>query len=148
MRFADLSEDAIAFLNEQRYDECLEKHEGPESWSSILKYYGPEILNADLAGVGKVPVLLPISGEQVPNIEVLRCVPSVGDPPETLTLFLRDRTYIKDPADDWEVRFMAGRLAVCNWIAKFGFYLTVFYHSRYETGHFPDPTDAKSKPAE
>ena len=137
MTFADLSSESLAFLREARYDECLEKHEGPESWSSVLEYYGPELIEVDVPGRGPKLVLLPLAAEDAEQIEVLRCDPAAGDPPSSLTLFLRDHAMLGRVGDDEHGRrFDAGRLAVCDPLPGSDVYYAVFYHARYETGMF------------
>ncbi|NDJ79369.1 MAG: hypothetical protein GYB65_24225 [Chloroflexi bacterium] len=101
-----------------RYDNIIEKHEGPESWSATLKYSTPEFLR-----LGGYEVLLPIGQERHPNITLLRLVPS-GDG-AVLTLFLKDTTYIGSPADE---PFVTGRLVICEQMPGTEFYVTTVYH--------------------
>lgn len=118
MKLADVSPAIIEKIKTFRYDRILEKHEGPERWASVLEYYDPEFMLID----GR-DVLLPIEGEQHPNISVLRSIVSVDG--RTLTLFLKDVTY--NPGGDMEM-FYTGRIAICEKMAGTEFYLTTVYH--------------------
>src|SRR6266568_4487523 len=118
MKLSDLPSEVIERIKSYRYDQILEKHEGPENWASVLRYFEPEFLR--LSGYD---VLLPVSRRQHPNIQMLRCI--VGDGGKTLTLFLRDTTYTSSPQDEM---FDAGRIAICDRFEDQGFYLTIVYH--------------------
>ena len=118
MKLSDLPPDVIERIKSYRFDQILEKHEGPENWASVLRYFEPEFLR--LSGY---EVLLPVSRKQHPNIQMLRCI--VGDGGKALTLFLRDTTYASSPEDEM---FDAGRIAICERFEEQGFYLTIVYH--------------------
>lgn len=118
MKLADLSPEVIEKIKPYRYDHFLEKHEGPWDWDSVLKYYEPEIMT-----IHGFPVLLPIASEQHPNIEILRCI--VGEGQKSLTVFLKDRTYVSDPDEEL---FAAGRVAICDRFEGENFYLAIVYH--------------------
>lgn len=118
MQLADLSPAIIEKIKTFRYDRMIEKHEGPESWSSILAYYAPEFML-----INGYDVLLPLEGERHPNITVLRCVVSSDE--KTLTLFLKDTTYNPDPALE---HFYVGRVAICDRVEGAEFFIAVFYH--------------------
>jgi hypothetical protein len=118
VELAHLSPAVIARIKSYRYDRILEKHEGPESWDSVLRYYDPEFLV-----VNGYQVLLPIAREQHPNLTILRCIVSHDD--QVLTLFLKDTTHITNPANEL---FFAGRMAVCDKFAAEEFYLAILYH--------------------
>jgi hypothetical protein len=117
MRFKDLSPEVIDRIRQLRYDRIIEKHEGPEEWSWVLEE-DPEFLSVD----GQ-HVLLPVPGKNHPNIAVLRCV--VGEGGETLTLFLKDTTYVPDPKQQ---AFFAGFLAVCDRLPGEAFFVAIVYH--------------------
>jgi hypothetical protein len=114
MRLTDLSQEALAKIKAIRYDRIIEKHEGPFSWESVLKYDEPEFLEIE----GRW-VLLPIGREQHPNITILRTIWS--DDSNSLTLFLKDTTYDDAP-------FFSGYLAICDQIKDEDFYLAIVYH--------------------
>jgi len=118
MQLVNMSPAVIAKIKSYRYDRILEKHEGPERWASVLQYYDPEFMV-----VNGYHVLLPIAREQHPNITILRCI--VSHDGRTLTLFLKDTTYVTDPTDEL---FFAGRVAVCERVAGEEFFLAVLYH--------------------
>ena len=67
-------------------------------------------------------VLLPIDRDHHPNITFLRCI--VGDNGQTLTLFLKDTTFINDPEDE----MLAGFVAVCDKMPGEDFYIAILYH--------------------
>jgi hypothetical protein len=120
MAIKDVPEGTLDRLRQWRWDGIIEKHEGPESWDSILKWYDPEFLR-----IGEFDVLLPTEGERLPNIRVLRCVESTDR--RVLTIFLRDSTYI--PSDDPEADiFWGGRLAVCERFPGESFFVATVYH--------------------
>ncbi len=55
MQIANLSKSALEKIKSYRYDRIIEKHEGPEHWSSVIKYYNPEFIK-----IGEKHVLLPL----------------------------------------------------------------------------------------
>ncbi len=114
MRLADLSPEIIEKIKTYRYDRIIEKHEGPERWSSILEFYEPEFLQID----GE-DVLLPIGSDQHPNVTILRTIRSVDQ--DVLIVFLKDTTYY----DDW---FSSGFMAVCERFPGERFLLATVYH--------------------
>lgn len=123
MRVAELSPEVIEQICTCRYDQILEKHEGPESWSAIFRYdYNPEFIDVD-----GFAVLLPIGGEHLANITVLRCF--VSRDGDALTLFLKDTTlaeaYGVDPDED---TFYTGFMAFCEKFPGQEFYLATVYH--------------------
>ena len=114
MKLADLSPETLAKIKAVRWDRIIEKHEGPESWESVLRYDDPEFLEIE----GRW-VLLPVDRHQHPNITILRTIWSADD--RSLTLFLQDTTYDNDP-------FFAGYLAVCDRLEEKSFFLAILYH--------------------
>ena len=118
MRISELPPEVIAEIRLWRYDRILEKHEGPFDWGAVLDYYDPEFLD-----IGGRPVLLPIGKDQHPAISILRLVPSEDG--RMLTIFLKDRTHLHDPADEM---FCAGFLAVCEKFPGQEFFLATVYH--------------------
>jgi hypothetical protein len=118
MKLADSSPEVIEKIKNLRYDQILEKHEGPWDWASEFKYGDPEFLM-----VQDWAVLLPIHQEHHSNISVLRTVMSENS--GTLTLFLKDMTYVSDP--EWE-NFEAGRVAICEKMPGENFYVALLYH--------------------
>jgi hypothetical protein len=118
VKLAALTPRVLEKIKTWRYDRLLEKHEGPESWATVLKFYAPEFLE-----INGYHVLLPIVKAQHPNITVLRCI--VGDNGRTLTLFLKDTSHILHPEDE---RFFAGRVAVCDKFENEEFFVAIMYH--------------------
>lgn len=125
MKLADLSEATLDKLKSLRWDRIIEKHEGPESWESVLRYYEPEFLP-----LGDQWVLLPVDASQHPNITVLRQIPSADGC--SLTLFLQDTTY----GQDW---YDSGYLAVCDRLENF--FVAILYHEWFIIEHssFSEP---------
>jgi hypothetical protein len=97
-----------------RWDRIIEKHEGPENWGSVLKYYEPEFLEIE----GRW-VLLPVERAHHGNITVLRTIWSADS--NSLTLFLKNITYEDDP-------FFSGFMAVCDKVKDENFFLAILYH--------------------
>ena len=119
MKLRDLSSDVLDRIKRLRYDRILEKHEGPEKWSGVLEYYGPEFL-----AVNGQDVLLPIAATNHKNITILRTI--VGDNGASLILFLKDTTRVSDPRDE---AFFAGYIAICDRMPGEEFYIAIVYHS-------------------
>lgn len=111
----DLPTAVLEAINTFRYDRILEKHEGPERWNFAIRH-------AEIIEVNGYNVLLPIGVKNIPNIEILRCIVSQNG--NTLTLFLKDRTFTK-PEDEY---FDAGRIAICDKIPGTDVYIAVVYH--------------------
>src|SRR5260370_358881 len=120
MKLADLQPETVERIRRLRYDRIIEKHEGPERWSWVLEDYNTDFLLVD----GR-HVLLPIPGEQLSNIVVLRCI--VGDGEQSLTLFLKDRTFVENSVDET----FAGRVAICDKMPGSDFFIALVYHEWY-----------------
>ena len=118
MKLSTLSPQIIARIKSYRWDRIIEKHEGPEDWRSVLEYYDPEFMD-----VNGHHVLLPVPREQHPSIRILRCI--VGDEGQTLTLFLKNSTYVHHPMDEV---FGAGFVAICDRFPGENFYIAIVYH--------------------
>ncbi len=118
MKVADLSKEMIERIKTVRYDQILEKHEGPWGWDGQFKYDDPEFMTIE-----GWDVLLPLDKAQHSNITILRTAFSQDG--QTLTLFLKDTAYNSDPR--WE-DFEAGRIAICEKMPGEVFYLTMVYH--------------------
>jgi hypothetical protein len=114
MKLADLSAETLEKIKLVKWDRIIEKHEGPESWESVLKYEEPEFLEVD-----GYSILLPVDKSHHPNISILRSIWSVDH--YSVTLFLSDTTYEDDP-------FFAGFMAVCDRLKDEEFFLAILYH--------------------
>lgn len=114
MKIADLDQNCLAAIKSVRWDGIIEKHEGPEDWESVLRWYDPEFMLIE----GR-SVLLPVERSRHDNITVLRTIWSADG--NSLTLFLKDTTY----GDDW---FTSGFMAVCDRMVNQAFYLAIVYH--------------------
>lgn len=139
LRLSDLPPETMAKLRTYRYDQILEKHEGPEDWSYELQ--DPEVRPswlpqpppgqpddykpdpAEFLQIAGRDVLLPIGRSHHPNVTILRTI--VGDDGESLTIFLKDTTYVDDPGMEF---FSAGFLAVCDRVPGETFYIAHVYH--------------------
>jgi hypothetical protein len=115
---ADLSSEVLEKLKSIRYDQILEKHEGPWIWESEFQHGSPEFLM-----VNNRAVLLPIETKQRPNIMIMREIISADG--NTLTLFLKDTTYTSNPK--WE-NYEAGRIAICERLPGEDFFVATVYH--------------------
>ncbi len=124
MKFADLSVEVLEKIRRLRYDEFIEKHEGPEKWEWALDY-DPEFL--EVAGQ---PVLLPIPRKNLANITILRAI--FGEQGRCLTLFLKDTTHLLDP----KFPMFAGRIALCEKMPGQEFFLTLVYHEWFASAPF------------
>ncbi|MCA1660448.1 MAG: hypothetical protein LC642_07955, partial [Verrucomicrobiaceae bacterium] len=85
---------------------------------STLRYCEPEFME-----IGGRWVLLPVPREHHTNITVLRTI--TGDDGAALLAFLKDKTFVEDPAQEW---FRAGFVAVCERLPGEQFYLATLYH--------------------
>lgn len=118
MKLSELSPGIIAKIKTYRWDGIIEKHEGPEDWASVLEYYDPEFME-----INGYHVLLPIDRSRHANITILRCI--VGDHQQSLTIFLKDTTYVSSPEMEM---FEAGYVAVCDKLPGEEFFLAILYH--------------------
>ena len=118
MEVSALSPETLDRLKSWRWDRIIEKHEGPISWESTFRYADVEFMSID-----DRDVLLPLDGEQRPNVTNLRTVVSADQ--QTLTIFLKDTTYVTNPDDEF---FMAGFVAVCDRFPDEDFYVAIVYH--------------------
>ncbi len=118
MKLASLSEATRQRLDAWRWDRIIEKHEGPWRWEDTLRYRDAEFISID----GR-DVLLPLDAEQRPNVTILRTI--VSEDQRTLTIFLKDTTYVADPDDEF---FMAGFVAICDKFPDEDFYVAIVYH--------------------
>ena|SRR5687767_14783670 len=118
MKVSNLPDQVVRSIRKLRYDRILEKHEGPENWDSVFRYHSPEVMLIE----GR-HVLLPVAQEQHRNISVLRTI--VSDDGESLTIFLKDTTYLPDPKEEM---FFAGRVAVCDKLPGTKLYVAIMYH--------------------
>lgn len=114
MKLSDLSQEILAKIESVRWDRIIEKHEGPETWGSVLRYSEPEFISID----GRW-VLLPVDRSQHQNIKILRSIWSIDT--NSLTLFLKDTTYDDNP-------FSCGFMAIAERLKGEDFWLTILYH--------------------
>lgn len=126
MLVADLPPEARMRLRTLRYDNFIEKHEGPESWEYLLTPspdypdYRAEVL--DIAGF---PVLLPVPVDRHANLDVKRLIPSADG--QYLTIILADYTYAQ-PGDTFE----GGRLAICRKLPGTPLYVAFAFHEMFQ----------------
>lgn len=114
MKLSDLSPETIEKIKTIRYDQILEKHEGPWKWESEFQYGSPEIMRIENQNV-----LLPLEEKQHRNITILRVI--VSEDSKTLVIFLKDTTYYNDP-------FASGYIAICEKFPGEDFYVATVYH--------------------
>jgi hypothetical protein len=144
MKLADLSEATRQKIAKVRYDQIVEKHEGPFDWDCILNE-DPEPLifanrpdlsptprqqddNPEFLIIDNRPVLLPIPLKHHPNIEIVRTIWSADG--NSVTILLTDTTY----GSEW---YEVGYLAVCDKVAGEEFWLAILYHEWFVIE--PDP---------
>jgi hypothetical protein len=118
IKIETLENSALEKIKTYRYDQILEKHEGPEYWNSIIQYHEPEFMEIN----GK-SVLLPINRKHHKNISILRVL--TDEKEKTLTIFLKDITFVENPDDE---TFFAGFLAICEKVPDETFYIAIVYH--------------------
>ena len=125
MRVAELPPTMLTALRTRRYDESVEKHEGPNEWRWRLDWVGDDAAEqaAEILEVDDFQVLLPIPVTHHAYLEIERVLPSADG--TSLTLLVADYTYA--PAD----RFRAGRLAVCERWPGTDVYVAIAYHAMF-----------------
>jgi hypothetical protein len=152
MKLANLSEATRQKIAKVRYDQILEKHEGPFDWDCILDQEPeslvfanrPDLLptlrqpedNPEFLIIDNHSVLLPIPLKHHPNIEIIRTIWSADD--NSVTIFLTDTTY----GSEW---YEIGYLTVCDKVVGEEFWLAIIYHEWFVIE--PDSTfsiDSKS----
>lgn len=114
MKISEISTETLEKIKSVRWDRIIEKHEDPESWSSVFRYEEPEFLSVE-----ECSILLPIDKSHHPNINIIRCIWSADN--NSVTVFLSDTTYEDDP-------FFSGFMAVCDRLKNEEFFLAVLYH--------------------
>src|ERR1041385_6315811 len=119
MKVAELPAELREQIGRMRYDQFLEKHEGPWGWEETFRYGSPEFLPLP---DGR-EVLLPIPQEDHKNITVLRH--HVSEDGSSITIFLKDTTYLSDPGYEM---FEVGRVVVCDRFPGHDFYVAILFH--------------------
>ena len=100
MALGDLKPESLEALRGWRYDRIIEKHEGPETWESYLKYEQPVELERD----GR-RVLIPVWWDERGEVIVLRWLVSQDE--TSITVFIKDMSLGKHYGPDDEM-FWAG----------------------------------------
>ena len=118
MNLAELSPQTVDRIKAYRWDRIIEKHEGPETWESVLKYYDPDFMTID-----HYNVLLPVSKEYHPNITILRY--TVADDGKMLVIFLKDVTFVENPENE---KFYSGFVSICEAVPGENFFIATLYH--------------------
>ncbi|MCC5610449.1 hypothetical protein LC612_27790 [Nostoc sp. CHAB 5834] len=111
MKISEISAETLEKIKSVRWDIIIEKHEGPESWSSVFRYEEPEFLSVE-----ERSILLPVDKSHHPNITIIRCIWSADK--NSVTVFLSDTTYEDDP-------FFSGFMAVCDRLKNEEFFLAI-----------------------
>ncbi len=120
MKLSELSPEALQKISGYRYDQLIEKHEGPWNWSDCLKYEPPEFFPHE-----GFDLLLPIVADRNQYLSIHRLY---HDPvQEVLTVFLEDSIYPEVYGYPAPEPF----LAVLFQVPGETFYLANFYHSMY-----------------
>jgi hypothetical protein len=47
MKLENLSTETLDKIKSVRWDRIIEKHEGPENWESVLRYYKPDFIEIE-----------------------------------------------------------------------------------------------------
>ncbi len=134
MKVKDLSPQLFTRIKKMRYDNFIEKHEGPETWKwQILNSESKEeteegYLDAEFMKIENYNVLLPIGAEHHPNIKILHHFLSKDE--TKMVIYLKDTTYRDD--DIW-----AGFVAIFDRFPNESFYIATFYHEWFITDYDP-----------
>ena len=121
MKVSQLTEEQKKKIFAYRYDQIIEKHEGPENWDSVFRYDSPEFFSFE-----GYDFLLPLDQEHNKKITILRCIPSIDE--KVLTIFLKDSTY----SSDFDEIF-TGFLAICEQVDGEKWYIATVYHEWFLT---------------
>jgi|TARA_B100002003_G_C13967483_1_gene468334 hypothetical protein len=121
----NLSDELKAELGKLRFDQLIEKHEGPHDWDMIFRIYNPAFILMDGQNV-----LLPVDESHHENISVLRMI--WDDNEKSVVVFLKDTTY----GDSW---FDSGYVAICERVKDF--YVASFYHEWFIVASFSEQYD-------
>ncbi len=120
MKVADLTPESIEKIKAYRWDNFIEKHEGPFQYGQSWEWHDFEFMEIE-----GYDVLLPVESTHHKNIMVEKIAMSRDD--KTLTMFLKDTTYYPSP----EQEIFAGIIAIAEKVRDENFYVTVLYHERY-----------------
>lgn len=124
MRIADLSDATLAKIRARKFDQILEKHEGPERWEAELEHGEVEFM--EISGRW---VLLPVPQEWHEKIRIVRVV--VSEEGDTLIIFLRNgwysEAYDRIPFTP-ETEHYEGFAAICERVPGEEFFIADFYH--------------------
>jgi hypothetical protein len=118
MNLSSLPSFVLEKVRSYKWDGIIEKHEGPFDYGSFNRFMEP-----DFMVIKGFNVLLPVGRSHHPNITILRCIESVDG--NTLTIFLKDTTYVKNPAREF---LDAGYVAICDKFPGEDFYIAILYH--------------------
>ena len=125
MKISDLSAETLEKIKSIRYDQILEKHEGPENWASKFRFGDPEFMT-----VQDKAVLLPIERSHHSNVTILRTV--MSEDGKVLMIYLKDTTFSgNSELDD----FFAGRIAICEKMPDEEFFIATIYHESFIVGN-------------
>jgi hypothetical protein len=124
MKVAELKPESIEKIKAYRWDNFIEKHEGPFLYGNSRRWHHFEFMQID-----GYTVLLPVDVSHHLNITIERAAISKDE--KLLTIFLKDTTYCESPSDE----DFSGVVAIAEKIKGENFYVTVLYHERYMTNN-------------
>jgi len=118
MKRSSLSTTVLDQIKTWRWDRIIEKHEGPERWrarsnTTIRSSSRSQVIQFSCRWTASI----------TRTFTILRCIASEDH--RTLTIFLKDTTYVTDPRDEY---FAAGYVAVCERFPGQDFYVAILYH--------------------
>lgn len=126
MDVTKLSKETLERIKSLRIDTLFEKHEGPWTWEFFLGKYARQQPNEqpDFLQIDGEWVLLPVTKEEHQHITVFRTIWSQDR--QAVTIFLRNNyQYCGSLEHDF--------VAICDRYPGEDFYLTIFYHNKYES---------------
>lgn len=121
MKLSSLPAPVLEKLKVYKWDGIIEKHEGPFNYGEFSRFTDPEFMV-----INGFNVLLPVGHKHHVNVTILRCIESADG--NTLTIFLKDTTYVKSPLREF---LDAGYVAVCDRFPGQDFYIAILYHEWY-----------------
>ncbi len=132
MKFSELSASALQTVKAYEWDSIVGKHEGPWDYGDrlevsdfdFIREYGA--FELEFINIQGFDVLLPVERQYHQNITILRCIESADG--NSLTIFLKDTTYVDNVDNPEQVFLEAGFMAVCDKCPNENFYIAIVYH--------------------
>ena len=117
MKFAEVSDDIRGKIASWRWDRIIEKHEGPHSWESTLRYS-----DVDFLEVEEKQILLPLDSEQRNQLEIRKIMTTQSQ--NEVILYLINHWYKQFGYKEQHCGF----IAICEKFPEQNFFVATAYH--------------------